>query len=195
MIAQRIITESELFFNTNKKKVSSEEISSLEKKCKKYLNDSNKTLEQLIETFNNLATEVGKLMMEELPINDDIKFLNKGLERIIYINRVEPISIFIKNVYSISDYRISLKKGKDDFFINASPQDVLKNHSDVVESNDDNIKKFFEFKNYWGRLSANTKLTIKAIMSTLIDITQKYIEVKDDTNDIAKILIRLDTSY
>lgn len=195
MMAKNIITQSKLVFNVDKKFVSSEDIDLLEKKCKKHLSESNKTLTQLIETFNNLVIEISKLIITELPLNEDIKTLNKGLKKIIYINHVEPISMFIKNVYADPEYRTSLKKGNDDFFINASPKDVLKKHADVVSTNEENIKKFFEFKIYWSKLSENTKLTIKTIMSTIIDITQKYIEIKDDANDVAKILIKIDTSY
>ena len=199
-MAQKIIDKSELLFNdtnfnnTNSKNHIKDEISLLSKDCKKYISNSNKTLEQLIDTFNNLIIEISRLMMVELPLNDDITNANDKIKKIIFINKVEPISMFIKNVYSDDDYRTSLKEEKDDFFINASPKYIIKKHADKnILSDESSIKKFFEFKNYWKRLKEETKLTIKQIMATLVNITEKYIEIKDDTNDIAKILIKIDT--
>lgn len=193
MIAAKILSQSKKIFTSDKNNINKDDINYLENKCKKYLGESNKTLEKLIEAFNNLIVEVSNLIMAELPHNTDIKFLNNGLKKIISINRVEPISMFIKHVYSNVEYRISLKKCKDDYFMNTNPNDIFKKHNDILSSNEDNIKKFFEFKNYWGIIDDSTKMTIKSIMSTIIDITQKYIEIKDDSNDIAQVLIKIDT--
>lgn len=193
MIAEKIINKSKILLNDTKN-IMKDEISDLEKDCKKYINNSNKTLEQLIDTFNNLTVEISKLMMVELPTNEDVISANDKIKKLIFINKVEPISMFIKNVYSDDECRISLKDGKDDFFINASTKDILKkNNEKKLFSNEIIVEKFFEFKNHWKNLNDETKHTIKQIMSTLIDITEKYIEIKDDTNDIAKILIKIDT--
>ncbi len=195
MIAKNIINQSKQIFGSDnmlKSNVSSSDIKSLEKKCRKYLGESNKNLEQIIQIFNGLMVEVGKLIARELPLNEDIKTLNKGLTTIIKINYAEPICMFIKNIYIHPEYVNSLKKGRDDFFIGAS-KDILKKHSNVIGDNEDNIKKFFEFKTYWGRLNDNVKNKIKEIMMTIIDLTEKYIEVKDDSNDVANILFRIDT--
>lgn len=205
MIAKKIINKSEKIFNDKHNSLSKSskpyqsmsviknDIELLEKDCKNFLNGSNKTLEQLIDTFNNLIIEVTKIIMSQLPSNDDIKNANDKINKIIFINKVEPISMFIKNIYADNDYRISLKNGEEDFFMNASPKDIIDKHkSNNILSNENSIRKFFEFKNYWKRLDETTQLTIKAIMSTLIDITEKYIEIKDDSNDIAKILLKID---
>lgn len=194
MIAQKIINESEvLFSNVKNNNLSKSDISHLEKKCRKYLGESNKNLTQIINMFNDLIIEVIKLIIKELPLNEDIKDLNNKLKMVISINYVEPISRFITNIYIYPEYRISLKKGRDDFFMGITSKDMLDKHNDLIDNAEDATQMFFDFKTYWGRLSDNTKTKIKEIMAIIIELTEKYIEIKDDANDVAKVLIKLDS--
>ncbi len=190
MIAQKLIKKSELIFNTSEI-INKTDIVTLEKKCRNYLHDSNIKLDKLLGAFNELIKEIGKLLATDLPLNDDVKLLNKGINSVITINYVEPISLFIANVYKYEDYRKSIRKGNDDFFLNVKPKDIAKKHGNIVTQNTDYASKIFQFKMYWNNLSNDTKLTLKTIVVTLLDITEKYIEIKDDSNEIANILVKL----
>lgn len=194
MIAEKIKNQSENLFSKNKKDVTQNEIENLEKKCRRFLSDSTKNLNQIIETFNSLIKGVGTLLSKEIPDNYDITTFNTGFKLMTSVNYVEPISLFIKNIYINSEYRTSLRDGDDDYFLGRS-SDILKNHVDVIGDDEYNVSKFFEFKNYWVNLSENTKQKIKDVMSTIVGLVDRYIEIKDDSNDIAKILIKLDTTY
>lgn len=194
MYANHIIKKSDIFFRKKIHEVSKNEIQNLENICTNYISESNAKLHKLITTFNDLGKEITISLSTDLPDNPDIILLSKGIKTMINMNYVEPISLFIKNVYIHDDYVRSIRKGKDDFFLNASPEDIIKNHDDSLgeDITRSNISdKIFQFKAYWKLLKHDTRDLIKAIMVTLIDITEKYIEIKDDTNEIAKILVKL----
>lgn len=178
----------------NSKHIDNEELLKIKKKCKKYISSSNRNLDEIINTFNGLISGIGKLIEKELPCNRDISFANSQFPLIIKINYVEPISMFIKHVYIHKEYRESLKTGDDSYFLGTDTS-ILNKHKDIIPQNEDNVKKFFEFKQYWNKMTDITKEKIKEVMMVIISLVEKYIEIKDDTNDVVFILMNIETKY
>ncbi len=181
MSLQKIIKQADDLFKTNKKHIPNEDIIELEHKCKKYLSETNKKMVLFVETFNGLAIEIGILLKKEFPKEHDIKKYNELVPGLIDVNPVEPISMFIDKVYSVDKFRRSIKEGNDEFFIDDS-------HDDITNGDQDKIKKMFQFKSCWKKLNIETQQTIKDIMKVLITLSAKYIDEKDNGNQIVDIM-------
>lgn len=169
----------------NNDTITFDEIKTLEKNCNKYLEGLNVKFDILIKTFNNLLMEITNLLLSDLPKIKEIQHGRTKLSFLINTNYVEPISLFILHIYKYDDYVLSIKNGNDDFFLQSSSNNVIKRHGD---KNAEKIKKIFQFRYYWNDIKFETKETIKAIMKVMVDITTKYIEIKDDGNKITEIL-------
>lgn len=165
--------------------------SDISKECEKFLGNTNRQIEEVLNVFNELATQIGLTIKNDLPTNETVKNFNNKIKLVVNINYVEPMSLFIKHVYAHDEYRTSIKKGNDDFFLNVKPSEVFKKHSEIIENTENNLKLMFEFKEYWKDLKESTKLKVKQIMMTLIDLAKSYIEIKDDANEVAKILVKI----
>jgi hypothetical protein len=79
----------------------------------------------------------------------------------------EPIALFLEQVYSNQTYLENIKKGDDNFFINAD----YSQHKDVQTT------QIFEFKNLWKRLNSDGKDSIKKTMKLLIACTDTYLDI------------------
>lgn len=188
MSLQKITNIAEELFQKNKNHITKEDITSLENKCKKYLTETNKKMTLCVKTFNGLAIEIGILLKKEFPKETDIKTYNNIVPELVKINPVEPISLFIDKVYVIDKYRHSIKDGNDDFFIGDD-------HEEITKGDKDNIRRMFQFKSCWKNLKPDTQQTIKDIMAVLVDLTAKYIEEKDNGNQIADIMKKINFNY
>lgn len=121
---------------------------------------------EIKEKFNkfalNMCTYLGTLHPDSHfgKYKDTIKeFFNKRPE--------EPIAMFLEQVYTNQTYLENIKKGNDDFFLNAD----YSNHKDV-ETN-----QIFEFKNLWKKLNADGKDSVKKTMKLLINCTDTYLDI------------------
>jgi hypothetical protein len=182
------ITQENILSNNSCEK----DITKFKINCKKFISDKNNTLTQLMDIFNNLMLENIKQLLNDIPNNNDLITLQKGIGRIIFINKSEPISMFIKHIYADDDYRISLKTSNDSFFMNTSSEDIAKKHSSSFLIDEETINNFFNFKKYWSIIQPETQTNIKSIMVSAVDIVEKYLEIKDDNNDVIKMLIKVD---
>jgi hypothetical protein len=79
----------------------------------------------------------------------------------------EPIALFLEQVYANQTYLDNIKKGNDDFFVNAD----YSQHKDVHTS------QIFEFKNLWTRLNSEGRDSIKKTMKLLIVCTETYLDI------------------
>lgn len=179
-----IINISDEIFAKNKNQVHQKDLLKLEEKCKKYLVETNKKLKLCIDAFNGLALEISSIMRQEFPKDKDAIMGNEFLTELIEINFAEPIGLFINKVYIVDEYRKSIKAGNDDFFLE-------NNHKNVTGGDKYKMNKMFRFKAYWKQIHQDTQMELKDMMKVLIDLTAKYIEIKDDGNQIAEVMKKI----
>jgi hypothetical protein len=170
-----IINISEEIFAKNKKQVNQKDLLNLEEKCKKYLVETNKKLKLCIDAFNDLTLEISSIMRQQFPKDKDTIMGNEFLTELIEMNFAEPIGLFINKVYIVDEYRKSIKAGNDDFFL----------------ENKDKMNNMFRFKAYWKQIHLDTQMELKNMMKVLIDLTEKYIEIKDDGNKVAEVMKKI----
>ena len=88
----------------------------------------------------------------------------------------EPISYFIKYVYSNDEYREKIFAQDDSYFMN-------QNYSEVPQ---EKSMKIFEIKELWNTLDDNTKKLIKLTFKHLADRTKLYVDILSDINKLKK---------
>jgi hypothetical protein len=114
-------------------------------------------------------------MRQQFPKDKDTIMGNEFLTELIEMNFAEPIGLFINKVYIVDEYRKSIKAGNDDFFL----------------ENKDKMNNMFRFKAYWKQIHLDTQMELKNMMKVLIDLTEKYIEIKDDGNKVAEVMKKI----
>lgn len=138
----------------------------------------NKKLELCIELFNTVLKDVKNIVSNELTGDFLTNMYNGVVDKIILVKPSEPILFFIKNVYSNDEYRKNIIDGNDEFFQNTK--------FDEIQNDENKMKVLFQFKSCWYKLTDDKKIYIKNAMKTLIDISKKYIEEKDNGNKLLK---------
>lgn len=181
MSIKKILSHSEELFSKDRKNIHKQDISSLEDKCKRCLSEINRKIELCVNAFNNMALEISKIMKTILPKDNEAKLYYNFFKQLVKAKPLEPISLFIDKVYSIDEYRLSIKNGNDEFFLD-------NNHENVIGDDKNKINKMFKFKSCWKELDGEVKHSIKEMMKTLINLTAKYIEELDNGNQIADIM-------
>lgn len=165
--------------------ISKHDIKKYQTECKLCLTDVNNRMKQCINTFNNISLDLSKIMVKLLPDDDDTSKANKLLIELVKLKPAEPIALFIDKVYSVDEYRTSIKAGNDNFFLE-------KNHHKVTNGDTDKINKLFKFKKCWSALDDEIKDMIKNMMKVLVNLTAKYIEELDNGNEIALLMKKID---
>ena len=160
------------------KKISSHEKDKFSKLCLVQLNEINKNIGSLISMFNSLINELIDLILREFPQMSDIKKYSKSIKKSIENRPLEPLSMFLMNIYKNDEYRINILAENDDFFVK----------SDFKDFDSEKLKLLFQWKSNWNDLSDPNKKYIKGVMSTLVNICDMYIENKDDGNKISSYL-------
>lgn len=139
----------------------------------------NKKITLCIELFNTIVKDIKTTISRELPNSFSMSLYYMAVDRIVTTMPNEPISFFIKNIYCNDIFRKNIMEGNDAFF-SESTTDGL-----GVSKNDENaINTLFQFKSCWKDLTNEKQLYIKKAMKTLIEITKKYIEEKDNGNKL-----------
>jgi len=151
--------------------------------CMKHVNNN---LQTCIEMFNTLITDIGTLLANDFPNDHTICTYSSLVSNIITTKPLEPISMFIMNVYQNDKYREYIMHGNDKFFVN-------NDHNDVTNNDEKMIQTMFQFKTCWKQLSNDNKDYIKNIMKTLVQISTQYIIEKDNGNTIAIMINNLDS--
>jgi hypothetical protein len=141
------------------------------------LEEINKKISLLIELFNTIIKDIKTTISKELPSSFSLNLYYMAVDRILSTAPNEPISYFIKNIYCNDIFRTNIIEGNDAFFSESS-HDKL----GVSKSNENAINTFFQFKTCWKDLTKEKQLYIKNAMKTLVQITKKYIEAKDNGN-------------
>jgi hypothetical protein len=145
------------------------------------LSNVNIEIQQCIMMFNSLLKDLSEILIkqfsEELILTTSYEILRE-----ILINKPqEPIMKFILNVYKNKSYRENIINGNDDFFRN----------SKNINNLDDKIKLFFQFRNYWDKLSNEKQIYFKNVLKTMIEISELYIVKRDDGNIIMENMLKL----
>jgi hypothetical protein len=152
-----------------------------ENDCKKFLKGTNEKMNTLVNGFNDMILYLAKMMKQLLPKDIESKIYYDFIDKLIKAKPLEPISIFIDNVYSVDEYRISLKKKNDKFFIDNE-------HDSLTNKCQENVNNMFKFKTCWKSLDDETKEVIKQMMEMLVDLTEKYVIELDNKLEIEKII-------
>jgi hypothetical protein len=160
--------------NYNKKLIDKDEL-------KKYSLKLKESYENCINMFNSLSTNIGKHLLNDFPMNQNLYIYHNIVNNIIKKKPVEPISIFVVNVYSNDSYKESILNGDENFFRE-------NRHENLTDNDEDRLKALFQFKSCWDQMNDYSKKFIKEAMKTLLNICEIYIEKKDDYNKIKKIL-------
>jgi hypothetical protein len=148
----------------------------IEKKCHRYLNDTNNKLQKLINMFNTLVKEITDIIYTKFP-NKSNKMYKNVISDIMSKKPTEFIIMFINNIYVNDEYREYLIEGNDLFF--------------MTSKFDDNLKLISKLREYWNRLDIEYKDFIKDSMKTLIQIVEQYIVEKDNGSRLLAILTNI----
>jgi hypothetical protein len=167
------------------KKLSKKDFKSFQKESIDCMKHVNKNLQMCIDMFNTLITDIGSLLSNDFPNDSTICTYASLVSNVISTKPLEPISLFLVNVYQNAKYREYIMQGNDKFFIN-------NDHSDVTNNDEKMIQTMFQFKTCWKRLSIDNKDYIKNIMKTLVQISTQYIIEKDNGNTITVMVNNLD---
>lgn len=122
----------------------------------------NTSIVKLIDSFNFMVIELIESVIKEIPNDCLITAYHEAVKQMIQNNPSNLMSLFVIYVYQNDVYRHNIMAQNDMFFMN----------------NEDLGK--LQFKQYWLRLSAETKDYIKNIMSTFISASELYIELKSE---------------
>lgn len=90
----------------------------------------------------------------------------------------EPISVFIKYVYSNDVYRTKIISGDETFFINQT--------YDSHENIENYSSQIFMMKDIWIQMDAQNKNFIKQAFKNLIERCQVYIDILCEINKLKK---------
>jgi hypothetical protein len=141
------------------------------------LDDINKKLSLCIELFNTVAIDLKNLIAKEINGSITMNIFYGAIDKIIETRASEPISFFIKHIYSNDIYRKNINDGNEEFFSD-------QNFDDIIKNDQKKIKILFKFKSAWKHLKSDKKKYITNAMKTMVDICRKYIEEKDNGNKL-----------
>lgn len=141
------------------------------------LTQINKKLSLCIELFNTIIIDLKKIISKETAGNIAINIYSGVVDKIIETRKYEPISFFIRHIYSNDSYRNNIIEGNESFFAD-------QNFDDITKEDEKKIKLLFQFKSYWKDFTLEKKEFIKNSMKTLVNICKKYIEEKDNGNKL-----------
>ena len=173
---------------TVNKKPSLKEFKDFQTESDECMKNVNKNLQTCIDMFNTLIDNIGTLLASDFPNDQTVCTYSSIVSNIIKTKPLEPISLFIVNVYKNDKYREYIIQGNDKFFLNSD-------HKDVTNNDESMVQKMFQFKTCWTKLSYDNKDYIKNVMKTLIQITTQYIIEKDNGFMITKMKHELESSY
>lgn len=181
---------TQVLSNKTKKLLSSNNISetqiiTLTNECKQNLKEINGKLEVCIKMFNTAILDISKSLGKCLPDDPTIPIYNNVITEFVSSSPVEPISLFIMNVYVDEQYRNSILNGNDDFFIN-------NDHSKITKGDTKKVSTMFQFKAYWSSFDKEQKLYIKNATKLLVNISEAYIIEKDNGNETMKLMMNLE---
>lgn len=134
---------------------------------------------QNIETINIKFNKIFIVMVNYIATKDPSSFFGTYNQFILdYVKNdpTGPLTLFINNIYSNDEYRIKIKNGDDSFFMNQS--------FDIDKNNNALIKQIFDFKQLWLSLDDICKSYIKNIMLKLTIISESYINLLCDINNL-----------
>ena len=137
----------------------------------------NKKLSLCIELFNTVLIDIKNSIAKEIKNNITMNIYYGVIDKFISVRPNEPISFFIKHIYSNDIYRNSIIDGNEIFFSE-------NNFSSLIKEDEKKLKSMFMFKECWVELSLERREFIKNAMKTLVDITKKYIEEKYNGNQL-----------
>jgi hypothetical protein len=179
------LTSKYKVYVTNKK-LSKKEFKVFQTDCVECMKNINKNLQTCIDMFNTLIDNIGTLLAGDFPNDQTICTYSSIVSNIVKTKPLEPISLFIMNVYKNDKYREYIMQGNDNFFLN-------NDHKDVTNNDENTVQKMFQFKTCWTKLSHDNKDYIKNVMKTLIQVSTQYIIEKDNGNMIPIMLNDLES--
>ena len=135
---------------------------------------NNRNIFICIKLFNNTIMKICETVLDNVKSDLFLITYSKTLDELIKTEPGNIIMVFIKNIYSINEYRNNIKVGNEQFFINEN----FKNAE---------VDKIFQFKKVWKILKLDTKDYIKKAMKTLLNISEQFIKLKADEEDLNKM--------
>jgi hypothetical protein len=139
----------------------------------------NKDINDYVEMFNSVCNQIGAHLVAQVPKNRNIHIYNEAVGNIIKNKPSEPISVFVLKVYADTDYRESILNSNEHFF-------MQNDHTELAGDDKDSSNIITQVKSCWGELNKDSRFFIKEAFKTLIKICGKYIEAKDDLNQLKK---------
>ncbi len=141
-----------------------------------YLTDLKTRKNDVIESFNEIALNmIGHLGNE---CKDSIFGKNSVMIKNFFkFKPNEIIVLFLDNIYSNDDYRMQIKIGNDNFFIEQS-YDKAKNAGYET--------RIFEFKDLWDKMTMGTRMIVKESMCMLVDHCELYLDLLSQINKSKK---------
>ena len=193
--SEKIFFESKQSTNKTNTKQLKTDIRQLKRECVHYIKISNDNLKQILLLFNSLLKKIGDILQLNFPQNEKIKKGNNKLVTLIQINQVEPISLFVMHIYKYDDYVAQIRSGDENFFNNTNGEQFMTRHGVGCDKSDlEKIKKLFLFRSHWNDLTDKSRNDIKSVMKIIVELTDEYIDIKDDTRNIVSISEKLDSA-
>jgi hypothetical protein len=132
-----------------------------------------KAKDDIKDSFNKISRVMVTHLANKYPESYFGIFLNSILS---YMERkpYEPISLFIKHVYSKDGYREKILSQDDGFFMNQT-------YTDVTDES-----KLFQTMEIWKTMDEQNKKLIKQTFKAFVERVDKYIEVLSQINSLKK---------
>jgi len=119
---------------------------------------------QIVQDFNvmliELANQITKLCPQSIIANN--------LNNIIDVTQRYPLKIMEIFVIYVLKYKPQIDSGDENFFMNKSYDDDLKENNQMVS-------KIFEFKTIWVQLNKSNRLIVQQYMQYLCQLALTYI--------------------
>lgn len=132
-----------------------------------------KNKDEIRDSFNKIVSIICTHLGNKFP-NTDFGQYRNTINSYITEFPYEPISVFIKYIYSNDIYREKILNGDETFFINQTYEN-------------DNSAKIFMIKNIWVEMDISNKNFIKSTFKNLIERCDVYIDILWSINKLKKI--------
>jgi hypothetical protein len=136
-------------------------------------------IDNYVEMFNSVCKQVSGHLLNKFPNNRNIHIYGDIVNDVMKKKPKEPISIFVRDIYSNDKYRDSILERNETFFRH-------NDHKDLTTKDESGSEVLFQFQSCWDDLNKESRNFIKEAMKTLINLCDVYIEQFDELNKLKK---------
>ena len=131
-----------------------------------------KNKQEVQESFNKIITTMYNHLAKKYP-QSYFGIYSDTANKFIVERPNEPISYFIKYVYSNDEYREKIIAGDDSYFVNQEYEEASNYAS-----------KIFKIKELWSSFDEVNKKLVKQTFKHMVDRSRLYIEILSNINKL-----------